>query len=111
MASWTSPRASLMTLPISSVISRANCSLRSSMIWPTDRGSRRAWAPGRVASLEGACGGVDRDLDVLRGALDIGGDELTCGGIRALVGLARLGIDPFAVDVSSGRGLPLVFSC
>ena len=67
MASCTSPRVSLRTLPISRVMSRANCSLRSAISWAARNSiSARTGAGTRRQLFVGARRRLDRRFDITR---------------------------------------------
>ena len=100
MPSWTSPRASARTLPISRVIARARRSLCCAMQLAESvedlaalRGRRRA--PGR----EGDLGCLDRHPGIRRGTgLEPADDVATIGWVDALEGHAGDAVDPLPRD-------------
>ena len=112
MASWTSPRVSFSTLPISRVMSRANCFLALDdelRGLEEDLGAlgRRHEAP----ALVGAGGGGDGRAHVLRGRVLEDADQIVgVGGVAVLERLAGAGRHPLAVDEVLVGGVQLSLS-
>ena len=100
MASWTSPRASVSTLPISRVISRASSSLRRSMIVAAARmiSPRRGHGVAPPAA-ERALRGRDRGVNVRSRALREDADHLAvASGVARFEGAAARRLAPLAAD-------------
>ena len=99
MPSWTSPRASARTLPISRVIARARRSLCSAMSAPNGTGSRRASAPASPSSAAAPSRRPGRHRDVRGGArLEPPDDVAPVRRVDRSRTSARTPIDPLAGD-------------
>ena len=100
MPSWTSPRASARTLPISRVIARASRSLLSRMSSPNAyRISPRFGAGRRLPARQRHLGGLDGHRDVRRRArLEAPDDVAPIGRVQALERPPGHGVDPLAGD-------------
>ena len=106
MPSWTSPRASARTLPISRVIARASRSLCWAMSAPKRYRISPRFGAG-VAFQRGArhLGGADRHRDVRGGAgLEPPDDLAGVGGVDALERLAGHAVHPATGDEQLVRG-------
>ena len=100
IASWTSPRVSSSTLPISRVMSRANCSLRSAMICAarsriSARRGAGTWRHGRAGAVRGS----ERVARVFGRRLLENADQIVLvGGIAVLELAPGTGGHPLSVD-------------